>query len=143
MAVSGAGAFLLTVQTGQHTARHACYNSATDQPVRHPGRDGHFFQEATGSGPLSYQWRFLEWKRHTGSERIQVGAKKVTIDQVGDYSVAVSNAAGSISSQTASLKHRMPPIISIQPKSQTIGMGAPLSLDISAIERAPLFINGD
>src|SRR5678809_276450 len=84
----------------------------------------------------SYQWR-LNGSDITGASDSKLVLSEVTTNQVGNYSVAVSNAAGSISSQIASLNIAAPPTINVQPKGRTVGIGSPLNLEVSAIGDGP------
>lgn len=54
--------------------------------------------EATGTGPLSYQWMF-KGNALPGENKATLILSGVTLDQSGNYRVVVSNSFGSVSSQ--------------------------------------------
>src|SRR5206468_3704838 len=61
-----------------------------------------FSVSATGTGPLSYQWRFNETNL-PGATSIVLVRANVTTNHAGIYSVVVSNAGGSVASSNATL----------------------------------------
>ena len=65
---------------------------------------------------------------------------------VGNYSVVIKNASGSITSSVVALTVQVPPVITLQPFSQTVGVGANPSFTVTAIGTGPfaygLFFNG-
>ena len=80
---------------------------------------------AAGTPPLSYQWRFngVDVANATNGT---FTITKTQIGNAGNYSVAVSNGAGLVTSQTATLTVNLPlaaPIILEQPQDQTITTG--------------------
>lgn len=91
-----------------------------------------FTVSATGTPPLSYQWK-------KGTVAIS-GAVSATLslssvsaaDDGGDFSVAVSNSVASVASQTARLTVRTPPSISSQPASRSVLSGVPASFSVTA-----------
>jgi len=78
---------------------------------------------ATGTEPLYYQWR------HNGNDLAgQTNATYrlwiVQVESAGDYTVVVRNAYGSVTSQVATLTVYQSPVITNQPVSQTVYLGA-------------------
>jgi outer membrane protein assembly factor BamB len=100
---------------------------------------------ASGAGLLSYQWRFngTNLSGATGSTLLLTNVQPA---QAGDYSVMISNQVESLASSPANLVVIVPPLISLQPQSQTVVDGAFVSFRIQAQSRAPLtyqwFFNG-
>ena len=98
-----------------------------------------FSVTATGTAPLSYQWR-------KGNQDI-VGATSPTYTlsnvQSGDaasYSVVVSNSAGTVTSSGATLTVTIvgtPPTITAQPSDQTVGAGTNVTLRVGVSGTAP------
>jgi sugar lactone lactonase YvrE len=76
-----------------------------------------FAVTATGTTPLSYQWRFngASLASATASSYTCANAQSTN---AGSYSVIVTNSYGSITSSTATLTVILPPIISVQPSNQ-------------------------
>jgi hypothetical protein len=101
------------------------------------GEDAVFRVFATGAPPLSYHWYF-------GTNTIDYATNEVlTLTNVqaeaeGDYSVIVSNAFGSATSPVARLTILFPPVITIQPISQTVLIGASASFSVAAQGTEPL-----
>ncbi len=94
------------------------------------GSDVTFTVTATGSAPLSYQWA----RNAAGIS----GANNATLNlsnlaTSASYTVIVSNAAGSVTSQVAVLNVvPVPPTITTQPLSQTASVGNPVTLLVAA-----------
>jgi plastocyanin len=92
---------------------------------------------AAGTPPLSYQWQFngTNLPGATGTELL---LQNVQTDHSGQYSVAVSNAAGSITSLPATLTvtefPNAPPIVSLI--SPANGAFFPLAAGITAVAEA-------
>jgi hypothetical protein len=68
----------------------------------YPYQDATFFVAATGTGPLSYQWRF-NGTNLVGATSNSFTRAAIQAQDVGYYSVVISNTAGSISSSNALL----------------------------------------
>jgi len=82
----------------------------TEQPVSTAvpaGGSTGFSVAATGSNPLSYQWRFNS-NPIAGATSASLSLTSVTSAQAGVYSVTVSNAAGSVTSTGATLTVNTP-----------------------------------
>ena len=78
----------------------------TQQPTNQvvaPGGTALFNVSATGSAPLAYQWRFNLTNLLAGQTNPSLSLSLVGADQVGGYSVVVSNAAGTATSRQAQL----------------------------------------
>lgn len=66
------------------------------------GNSANFSVTATGSAPLSYQWR-RNGTNISGATGSSYGISSVSTTSAGSYSVVVSNAAGSVTSNNATL----------------------------------------
>jgi sugar lactone lactonase YvrE len=91
---------------------------------------------ATGTAPLTYQWRF------SGTNLASATASSYTIvnaqaSNAGPYSVVVSNSLGSITSSNALLTVILAPIITNQPQSLTINQGSSATFSVAASGTAP------
>jgi len=86
------------------------------------GANASFTVGATGTAPLSYQWRFegTNLAGATTSSYTRTNAQPV---HEGDYSVAVSNVAGSVTSADAFLVVNIPPSIGQHPQSAGVWRG--------------------
>lgn len=113
--------------------------SITNQPspvTVNQGQPANLTVVAAGSAPLSYQWK---------KNGIAVaGASEATLSVIsaqpadgGAYSVDVSNAAGTATSQPAALVVMVPPGITSQPASQSVNEGQPVSFSVVASGSAP------
>ena len=105
--------------------------------VVNQGANATFSVVANGTDPFSYQWRF-------GSTNI-AGATASTYTRTnaqpgdaGDYSVVVTNAAGSATSSNATLTVVTPPVIVIQPQNQAANQGSDATFSVTATGSEPL-----
>jgi hypothetical protein len=91
----------------------------------------------TGSAPISYQWYFngIGIAAATNSS-LTVRAAQTT--NMGYYSVIVANFAGSVTSTNAYLTVLAPPVITVQPKAQTVLTGTNVTFSVTATGTAPL-----
>lgn len=96
-----------------------------------------FSVTANGTPPLSYQWR-LNTANIGGANSSTYVIASAQASNAGDYTVLVTNPAGEILSQPATLTVTAPPSITVQPSSQTAFAGTPVTLSVSATGTAPL-----
>ena len=100
-----------------------------------------FSVTATGTGPLSYQWR-RGGTPLSGQTSNELVFSAVTTNDAGSYDVVVTNVAGSVtSSPVATLTVNLlnvPPTITVPPESQTTNAGANVSFSVTATGTAPL-----
>ena len=101
------------------------------------GMNATFSVTASGSGPLGYQWRF-NGTNVAGATASSYTRNSAQAADAGNYSVAVSNVAGVITSSNATLTVLVPPAISSQPQSQTVNQGATASFSVAASGSTPL-----
>jgi hypothetical protein len=92
---------------------------------------------ATGTPPLSYQWR-KGGVDLAGKTAATLELVNVQTSDTGDYSVVVSNAAGNAPSAAVRVQVNIPPSITTQPRSQTVNVGANVTLFVGATGTPPL-----
>ena len=114
--------------------------SITDQPDSLSvtvGNAAAFAVTATGTTPLSYQWR------HAGTNLPAATAASLNIgstgvEDAGEYDVVVSNVGGSITSFVANLTVLIPPSIVVQPASVAVDAGGIASFTVVGAGSLPL-----
>lgn len=90
--------------------------------------------DASGSAPLSFQWR-KDGVALNGKTTASLVINNVTVADAGGYSVVVSNSVGSKVSSTASVsvvEPVPPPLILVQPVSQTARQGLRVAFTVVA-----------
>jgi len=87
--------------------------------------------QATGTGPLAYQW-FHDGAAIAGATSATFQIAAAQDSDTGDYYAIVTNSWGSATSAVAAITVMVPPTIITQPESQTVPIGAPLSLAVEA-----------
>ena len=104
-----------------------------------------FSVTATGTAPLSYQWRsnsigLAEGGRFGGVTNSLLSITGVQTNDAADYTVVLTNALGAVTSTVARLTVVIgfPPNISPQPTNQTVAAGSDATFQISATGTAPL-----
>ncbi len=85
---------------------------------------------AAGSPPLTYQW-LKNGTAMVGSTNQTLVLSNVSSANDGDYTVLVSNAVGSVTSNAANLEVLQAPTILQQPASQTVLAGRTIILDVA------------
>ncbi len=100
------------------------------------GNTAVFSVSATGTN-LLFQWR-KNGMNLNGATSPTLTLNGVTTNQAGQYSVAVSNSLGRVTSQGAALTIGVPPSISVQPQSQTVNPGTNVTFTVTA-NGTPLF----
>ena len=111
----------------------------TQQPTNQAvlaGGSASFTVGASGTAPLSYQWRY-NGTNLAGATTTALTLTNVQVAQAGTYTVQVTNASGSILSSNAVLTVLDPWIVS-QPQNQSVAAGAPASFTVSAVGTPPL-----
>ncbi|MEY4686135.1 MAG: hypothetical protein RIR76_158, partial [Verrucomicrobiota bacterium] len=96
--------------------------------------------EASGSPVLSYQWR-KDGSAVVGATSASLNLAAVSAASVGSYDVVVTNPAGSVTSQAASLAVTaavVPPSILAQPAAVSVAPGGSASFSVTAAGSAPL-----
>jgi len=102
------------------------------------GGTAKFSVTATGTAPLSYQWR------KNGVNIVGATSSSYTIppataqDDGSLFSVVVSNTAGSVTSVNAKLTVKLPPTITTQPANKTVSVGKSAKFSVTATGFKPL-----
>jgi hypothetical protein len=108
-----------------------------------PGTTATFTVTTSGTEPLSYQWLQNQVPLANGGRISGATANTLTISNLqladaGNYTVVVTNAAGAVTSAVATLTVNGTPFITTQPASQSVIVGANVSLAVTASGTAPL-----
>jgi hypothetical protein len=117
--------------------------SITSQPASQTvtaGSSATFTVTASGTAPLSYQWRF-NGSNISGATSASYTVSNAQSANAGNYSVVVSNSAGSVTSNNATLTvstTATAPSITTQPASQTVTAGASATFSVVASGTGPL-----
>jgi hypothetical protein len=143
-----AGMYSVTVTNvaGSATSAYASLNvlvppSISAQPQSltvTQGQTATFTVTATGTAPLSYRWYFNTNTALSGATNASFTLSSAQSTNAGTYSVIITNLAGSVTSSNATLTVLVPPSISSQPQSQTVGQGANANFSVTAGGTAPL-----
>lgn len=99
-----------------------------------PGASVSFTISAAGTAPLTYQWR-KDGANLAGATAVTYSLAGVQTASAGNYSVVVTNLAGSATSANANLTVTIPagpPIITIQPEHQAVAPGGSVTLSVAA-----------
>jgi hypothetical protein len=132
--LSGTQTFAVTVNAAP---------TITSQPVGQtvfPNANVTFSVGATGTGPLSYQWR-LNGTDISGATDSSYTRNNVQSSDAGDYSVLVSNTIGSVVSANATLAISVmdsPPAITAQPQNRTVNQNASAAFSVTVLGTVPL-----
>ncbi len=118
--------------------------SITAQPAGQTvtvGQTATFTVAATGSAPLSYQWRKNSVAIAGMTSSSYTTPATTTADNGAQFTVVLSNSVGSVSSSVAMLTvsaASVPPSITAQPASQTVTAGQTATFSVAATGTAPL-----
>lgn len=136
---------------GQGTIFRVRINSApliTSQPASQAaftGVDVRMSVAVSGTPQMVYQWRkngtkLADGGNLSGATNRILTLNSVTTADAGTYSVVISNLLGSVTSSNAMLAvTTSPPIITLQPVSQTVTPGASATFSVDAVGSLPLF----
>jgi len=102
------------------------------------GQSATFSVTASGTAPLSYQWRKNGNDIPLATAAIYQTPATVTGDSGSQFVVVVSNSAGSVASAAATLTVLVPPRISTQPTSKSVSAGRTVTFSVVATGTAPL-----
>ncbi len=100
-----------------------------------------FSVTAAGTAPLAYQWRRNGIAIPGATSATYIVASTATGDSGAQFSVQVSNAAGSVTSAPATLSvgaAMVAPVIATPPTSKTVVAGQTASFSVTATGSAPL-----
>src|SRR5213079_1106785 len=105
------------------------------------GQTATFTVTATGTAPLSYQWQRNGTAIGGATAASYTTPATVTSDSGAQFTVVVSNAVGSVTSNAAALTVNSAPVaptITTQPASQTVSAGQTAAFTVTATGTAPL-----
>ena len=112
----------------------------TGQPVAQTVTAGSaltFSVAATSTVPLRYEWR-QDGAVLSGATKSTLTLTNVGAASAGSYGVVVTNAAGSVTSNSALLTVLFPPLIGTQPQNASVEFGQRATFTVSATGTAPL-----
>jgi len=118
--------------------------SITAQPASQTvtvGQTASFSVTATGTAPLSYQWQKNSVAISGATSLSYTTSATTTSDNGAQFTVVVSNTAGSATSNAAILTVNAAPVapsITAQPANQTVTAGQTASFSVAATGTAPL-----
>ena len=102
------------------------------------GQTATFKVTASGTGPFSYQW-YLNGVAISGATSSSYTTGTTTGSQNGSiFTVAVTNAGGTVMSAPYILTVNTPPTFTVQPASQTVFVGQAATFALTATGTAPL-----
>ena len=101
---------------------------------------------ASGTEPFSYQWQFAGTNL-AGATQSSFSVADCQETNAGDYTVVITNVAGAITSEVATVSvAAASPIFTVEPSSQNTILGTNLSLNAAAYGSEPLswqwYLNG-
>ncbi len=114
--------------------------SVTTQPANSTvtqGQGASFSVVAAGTAPLSYQWT-LNGANISGATDTIYNIASAQPADAGNYTVIITNVAGTVTSATATLTVNIPPSITTQPANQTVTQGQSATFSVAATGTAPL-----
>jgi hypothetical protein len=115
--------------------------SITTQPTGQTvtaGQTATFSVTASGTAPLSYQWQKNGAAISGATSSSYTTPAETTSDTGAQFTVVVSNSAGSVTSSAATLTVNVPPSITTQPTGQTVTAGQTATFSVTASGTAPL-----
>ena len=115
--------------------------SITTQPADttvNVGETARFRVIVTGTAPLNYQWRKNGANITGATKSSYTTPATVAADNGSLFSVVVSNSAGSVTSNNATLTVRTPPTITTQPADRTVSAGQRARFSVAATGTPPL-----
>ena len=118
--------------------------SITTQPVNQTvsmGQTATFTVVATGTAPLSYQWQKNGTAISGATSASYTTAATTSSDNGAQFVVVVSNSAGSVTSNAATLTVNaaaVAPSITTQPANQSVSLGQTATFTVVATGTAPL-----
>jgi HYDIN/CFA65/VesB family protein/centrosomal CEP192-like protein/Ig-like domain-containing protein/immunoglobulin I-set domain protein len=105
------------------------------------GQSAIFSVTASGTAPLSYQWRKNGTAISGATAASYTTPAEVSSDSGAQFTVVISNSAGTVTSNAATLTVNPDPVapsITAQPASQTITAGQSATFSVTASGTAPL-----
>lgn len=90
--------------------------------------------QASGTEPLQYQW----YRNGTPITGATGSTYQADADQTATYSVQITNACGTVQSQSVTVRVKEPPQITQQPQGGTVAPGSRVELSVVATGEPPL-----
>ena len=115
--------------------------SITTQPVSRTvtaGQTATFSVIASGTSPLSYQWNKNSSAISGATSSTYTTPATTSSDNGAQFMVTITNSAGAITSNPATLTVNTPPSITAQPASQIVIVGQSATFSVTATSIAPL-----
>ncbi len=108
------------------------------------GANANFSVTATGSAPLAYQWlkggaTIANGTKYSGVTTSALTVAAVAAADAGNFSVVVTNLAGSVTSSVAALTIVATPTITTPPANVSVVAGTNASFSVTAAGSAPVF----
>lgn len=91
-----------------------------------------FSVSATGTGPLAYQWFFNSTNALAGATNTSLTLTNAQPTNAGNYTVVVTNAAGSVTSTVAVLTVMVPPTLMAGPTNVTANALSDVTFSVTA-----------
>ncbi|MDR3457281.1 MAG: immunoglobulin domain-containing protein [Verrucomicrobiae bacterium] len=103
-----------------------------------------FTVTATGTGTLGYFWlkngaALANGAKYSGVNTSALAISSIATADAGNYSVIVSNLAGTVTSSNATLAVVTSPTISAQPINRSVAAGTGVSFTVTAAGSSPLY----
>ncbi len=102
-----------------------------------PGTNATFSVTATGSSPITYQWR-KDGTPIAGATNASYTVSNAQSANGGAYDVVLNNPVGSVTSQSATLTVFTAPAVTTDPSNQTVTAGNTATFQVAASGSAPL-----
>ena len=144
------GSYTVVVSNSEGSVTSNAATLTVDPPVfaptitSHPssasvtvGDPASFTVVATGTAPLSYQWR-KGGVNISGATSATYNIAATVDGDAGSYTCVVTNVAGSATSNAATLTVNTPPAITSHPAAETAVIGAQVTFSVTATGTAPL-----
>jgi hypothetical protein len=115
--------------------------SITAQPASQTvtaGQTATFSVATTGTAPLTYQWKKNNLTISGANSSGYTTTATTGSDNTAQFTVTISNTAGTITSNPATLTVNVPPSITAQPASQTLTAGQTATFSVTATGTSPL-----
>jgi hypothetical protein len=115
--------------------------SITGQPANRTvvaGQTATFSVTASGTAPLSYQWRKNGANIGGASGASYTTPATTAADNGAQFSVVVTNLLGSVTSNAATLTVNTPPAITAQPANRSVTAGQTATFSVTATGPAPI-----
>ncbi len=113
--------------------------SITGSQTVNAGANAGFTVVASGTAPLSYQWR-LNHADLAGENNSTISFSPAQVSNSGNYDVVVTNPGGSVTSAVVSLtviSTTLPPAITSQPGSREVDIGAATTFNVGVSGTGP------